>query len=174
MGLFGPDETFAVSFSGKFGDAALARLATNHGDRIGSLYLMDTSVTDDGLRHLKRFGNLHHLILASMSPVRANGKRLMPITDAGMAHLDLPNLVSLNLYGLPITDAGLKLLPDLPFLNMLQLTGTKVEGSRPEPARCISQSCKPSSQWLSRHGRRAQPSRGGTRAWWSSRSMEFR
>ena len=128
LGLFGPDETFAVSFSGKFGDAALARLATNHGDRIGSLYLMDTSVTDDGLRHLKRFGNLHHLILASMSPVRANGKRLMPITDAGMAHLDLPNLVSLNLYGLPITDAGLKLLPDLPFLNMLQLTGTKVEG----------------------------------------------
>jgi Leucine Rich repeat len=128
LGLFAPDEAFAVSFSGKFDDAALARLATNYGDRIASLYLMDTSVTDDGLRHLQRFGKLRHLILASMSPVRAKGKRLTQITDAGMAYLDSPNLVSLNLHGLPITDAGLQLLPDLPFLNTLQLTGTKVEG----------------------------------------------
>ncbi len=57
LGLLGTDETFVVTFSGaKFDDAALARLATNHGDRIGSLQLADTSVTDDGLRHLKRFG----------------------------------------------------------------------------------------------------------------------
>ena len=59
LGLLPPDETFVVTFSDrKFDDAALARLATNYGDRIGSLHLMDTSVTDDGLRHLKRLGNL--------------------------------------------------------------------------------------------------------------------
>ena len=34
--LFGTDDTFVVSFSGrKFDDAAFARLATNYGDRIG-------------------------------------------------------------------------------------------------------------------------------------------
>ena len=52
----------------------------------------------------------------------------MPITDAGMANLDLKNVVNLNLDGLPITDAGLKSLPDLPSLRNLQLTGTKIEG----------------------------------------------
>jgi hypothetical protein len=129
LGLFGSDETFVVSFSDpKFNDAAFAHLATKYGDRIGALHLTSTGVTDDGLRHLKRFGNLRHLNLASFAPVWVNGKRLTPITDAGMAHIDLPNLVSLNLDGLPITDAGLKALPDLPVLNTLQLTGTNVEG----------------------------------------------
>jgi hypothetical protein len=128
-GLLGADETFVVTFSDrKLDDAALAWLATNYANRIGSLHLMDTSVTDDGLRHLKRFGNLQYLNLASVAPAWANGKRLTPITDAGMAHLDLPNLVNLNLDGLPITDAGLKSMPDLPALNSLQLTGTNVAG----------------------------------------------
>jgi len=129
LGLFGADETFVVSFSGaNFDDAALARLATTHGDRIGSLHLMETGVTDDGLRHLKRFENLRYLNLGSFRPKWVNGKRVTPITDAGMVHLDLPSLVNLNLDGLPISDAGLKSLPDLPFLNTLQLTGTNVEG----------------------------------------------
>jgi len=118
-----------VTFSGpKFDDAALARMAANYGDRIGSLHLMDTSVTDDGLRHLKRLGNLRVLSLASFAPAWVKGKRLTPITDAGMANLDLPNLVALLLDGLPISDAGLKSLPDLPALNSLQLTGTNVQG----------------------------------------------
>jgi len=129
LGLWGANETFVVRFSDrKFDDAALERLATNYGDRIGSLGLMDTSVTDDGLRHLKRFGSLTYLNLASVAPAWANGKRVTPITDAGMAHLDLPKLLILHLDGLPITDAGLKSLPDLPALNLLQLTGTNVEG----------------------------------------------
>jgi Leucine Rich repeat len=128
LGLLGTDERFVVTFSdAKFDDAALSRLATNYGDRIGALHLTDTSVTDDGLRHLKRFGNLRYLNLASVAPAWVKRKRLTPITDAGMAHLDLPNLVTLNLDGLPITDAGLKSLPNLPALNSLQLTGTNVQ-----------------------------------------------
>jgi hypothetical protein len=124
FGLLGTHETFVVSFSGpNFNDAALAWLATNHGDRIGALHLNNTGVTDDGLKHLKRFRKLSRLDLASPTRVWVNGRRLTPITDAGMAHLDLPNLVSLNLDGLPITDAGLKSLPDLPSLSTLQVQG---------------------------------------------------
>jgi hypothetical protein len=129
FGLMRAHESFVVGFSdANFDDAALARLAKNHGDRIGALHLMNTSVTDDGLRQLKQFGNLQSFNLMSPGPVWLNGKRLTPITDAGMAHLDLRSVVNLSLDGLPITDAGLKSLPDLPSLRMLQLTGTKIEG----------------------------------------------
>jgi hypothetical protein len=129
FGLMRAHESFVVSFSGaNCDDAVLARLAKNHGDRVGALHLMNTSVTDDGLRQLKRFGYLKSFNLMSPGPVWLNGRRLTPITDAGMAHLDLPSLVALGLDGLPITDAGLKLLPDLPSLSTLQLTGTKIEG----------------------------------------------
>jgi hypothetical protein len=120
FGLMRANESFVVGFSDvKFDDAALERLATNHGDHIAALNLMDTGVTDDGLKHLKRFGNLNSLFLASSSPRWANGKRLTPITDAGMANLDLPNVVNLSLDGLPITDAGLELLPYMPSLRSL-------------------------------------------------------
>lgn len=129
LGLLGADETFVVSFSvATFDDAALARLATTHGDRIEALHLMDTGVTDDGIRHLKRFGNLTYLNLASNAPRWVNGKRLTPITDAGLAHLDLRKLGDLNLSGLPITDAGLTSLPDLPALHNLQMADTQVKG----------------------------------------------
>jgi hypothetical protein len=129
LGLLAPDETFVVNFSGvNFDDALLAHLATIYGDRIGALHLMNTGVTDEGLKHLKRFGRLRFLSLASPAPMWVKGKRWMPITDAGMARLDLPNLVNLNLDGLPITDAGIKSLPDLTSLQTLQLTGTQVEG----------------------------------------------
>jgi hypothetical protein len=44
FGLLRMDELFVVSFSGRnFDDAGLARLATNHGDRIAALNLWDTS-----------------------------------------------------------------------------------------------------------------------------------
>ena len=39
----------------KFDDAGFARLAMKYGDRIEALHLVDTSVTDDGLRHVKKF-----------------------------------------------------------------------------------------------------------------------
>jgi hypothetical protein len=129
FGLMRAHESFVVGFSDvKFDDAALERLATNHGDHIAALNLMDTGVTDDGLKHLKRFGNLNSLFLASSSPRWVNGKRLTPITDAGMANLDLPTVVNLSLDGLPITDAGLELLPYMPSLRSLQMTGTQIKG----------------------------------------------
>jgi hypothetical protein len=118
-----------VSFSGaKFDDAALARLATKHGDRAEALHLIDTSVTDKGLLHLKTFRNLRSLSLASYAPAWVKAKQSSPITDAGMAHLEVRNLVNLNLHGLPITDAGLKSLPVMPYLRMLQLSETQVQG----------------------------------------------
>jgi hypothetical protein len=129
FGLMRPDEKFVVGFSdAKFDDRALASLATNYGDRIGALQLFNTGVTDDGLKHLKEFRSLGTLSLASPTPIGINGKRVISITDAGMANLDVKNVVNLNLDGLPITDAGLKSLPDLPSLRSLQLTGTQIEG----------------------------------------------
>ena len=129
FGLMRADESFVVNFSNaKFDNSALASLAANFGDRIGALHLWNTGVSDDGLKHLKQFRNLTALSLASPGPMWVNGKRITPITDAGMANLDLKNVVNLNLDGLPITDAGLKSLPELPSLRNLQLTGTKIEG----------------------------------------------
>ena len=129
FGLMRPDEWFVVGFSDtKFDDRALASLAANYGDRIGALHLFNTGVTDDGLKHLKEFRSLGTLSLSSPTPIWINGKRVIPITDAGMANLDLKNVVNLNLDGVPITDAGLKSLPDLPSLRSLQLTGTLIEG----------------------------------------------
>lgn len=129
FGLMRADESFVVNFSNvRFDNTALASLAANYGDRIGALHLWNTGVTDDGLKHLKQFRNLTSLSLASPGPMFVNGTRVIPITDAGMANLDLKYVVNLNLDGLPITDAGLKSLPDLPSLRSLQLTGTKIEG----------------------------------------------
>jgi hypothetical protein len=129
FGLMRADETFVVNFSSvKFDDAALAVLASQYGDRIGALHLGGTGVTDDGLKELKRLPNLTSFGIWSGPPRWANGKRLTPITDAGMANLDLKYVVNLSLDGLPITDAGLKSLPDLPSLRSLQLTGTMIEG----------------------------------------------
>jgi hypothetical protein len=129
FGLMRADESFVVNFSNaKFDNSALASLAANFGGRIGALHLWNTGVSDDGLKHLKQFRNLTALSLASPGPMWVNGKRITPITDAGMANLDLKNVVNLNLDGLPITDAGLKSLPELPSLRNLQLTGTMIEG----------------------------------------------
>jgi Leucine Rich repeat len=129
FGLMCREEKFVVSFSdAKFDDRALASLATNYGDRIGALHLFNTGVTDDGLTHLKEFRSLYTLSLASPTAIWINGNRVIPITDAGMANLDLKNVVNLNLDGLPITDAGLKSLPVLPSLRSLQLTGTQIKG----------------------------------------------
>jgi Leucine Rich repeat len=129
FGRMSPDEKFVVSFSdAKLDDRALASLATNYRDRIAALHLLDTAVTDDGLKHLREFRSLTALSLFRAGPIWINGKRVDPITDAGIANLDLKNVVNLSLDGVPITDAGLKSLPDLPSLRTLQLTGTKIEG----------------------------------------------
>jgi hypothetical protein len=89
---------------------------------------MGTAVTDQGLRHLKRFKNLRSLTLFDV-PAWQRAKRAPSSTGAGLAHLDLPGLVALHIDGFPITDATLDAMPDLPSLSMLQLTGTNVEGA---------------------------------------------
>jgi hypothetical protein len=129
LGVFGTRERFMVNFSGlDFDDARLDWLASKHAGRIEALFLMGTAVTDNGLRHLKRFKNLRTLSLFNV-PAWQRAKQSTPMTGTGLAQLDLPGLVSLSIDGLPITDASLSAIPDLPWLHTLQLTGTNVEGA---------------------------------------------
>jgi Leucine Rich repeat len=129
LGVFGTREKFMVNFSGaNLDDAKLDWLASHHADRIESLSFMSTVVTDDGLRHLKRFKNLRTLILLNV-PARLGAKQAPSITGSGLAQLDLPGLVFLAIDKVPITDATLNSMPDLPLLTTLQLTGTNIEGA---------------------------------------------
>jgi hypothetical protein len=129
LGLFGARERFMVNFSGaNFDDAKLDWLASHHADRVDALYLMATAVTDDGLRHLKRFKNLRSLTLFDV-PAWQRAKQSSSATGSGLAHLDLPGLVALQIDGYPITDATLSAMPALPSLHNLQLTGTNIEGA---------------------------------------------
>ena len=129
LGIFATRETFQVGFSGaNLDDAKLDWLASNHADRIAALHLTGTAVTDNGLRHLKRFKNLTTLTLFDV-PAWQRAKQAPSMTGTGLAHLDLPGLVSLAIHGFPITDAALSAMPGLPSLATLQLTGTNVEGA---------------------------------------------
>jgi hypothetical protein len=131
-GLLGNSESFNATFGGaKFDDAALGRLAERYGDRLTTLDLVNTAVTDAGLRHLSRMTALRQLVIRDSSWLRRRrpGGRAPAITDAGMVHFTrLSALQTLHLSGLPITDAGLDALSTLPALTMLDLSHTKVEG----------------------------------------------
>ena len=132
LGTIGQTEWSNVSFHNReFDDAALARLADLHGDRIGGLYLENTGVTDAGLRNLGKFTMLRHLEIRNY-PVRKGPdtpESTPSITDAGLTHLQsLNHLWTLNLSDLPITDAGLANINELPELMSLYLSNTKVEG----------------------------------------------
>jgi hypothetical protein len=129
LGVFGVRETFVVNFfSTNLDDAKLDWLASNHADRIEGLHLLGTDVADDALRHLKRFKNLRNLTLFDI-PAWQRAKQMPSATGLGLAHLDLPGLVSLSIRGFPITDATLNAIPDLPSLATLELTETNVEGA---------------------------------------------
>lgn len=133
LGRFGESDRFAFTFQGKtFDDKALARIVKSYGDRIWGLYLVDTGVTDDGLRSLAGLSHIETLAIGNLDPrQRPPGIELSPnaITDAGLVHLKgLKGLQSLTLGGLPITDAGLEALNDLPNLGALYLYGTQVRG----------------------------------------------
>jgi hypothetical protein len=132
LGTIGQTEWSNVDFRNReFDDAALARLAEMHGDRISGLYLENTGVTDAGLRNLSKFTMLRHLHIRNYPLRKQPGTpELAPlITDAGLVHLkSLGNLWTLNLDDLPVTDAGLAAINELPELMGLYLNRTKVQG----------------------------------------------
>jgi hypothetical protein len=135
LGVFGRTELFHASFHGPtFDDKALARIAELYGNRIDSLDLWGTGVTDAGLKHLKRMTRLRHLHISdARRPVRRGVPAPAPpppVTDAGLTHLaELTQLETLSLVGLPVTDAGLDALKDLPALTSLSLLRTRIQGT---------------------------------------------
>jgi hypothetical protein len=130
LGHFGRVERFSVMFANSaLDDEGLAQLARIHGDRIDRLYLCDTRVTDRGLRSLKEFPHLRNLQITSNRGLIGQPKTPSLITDAGIPYLNLPQITSLDLSGLPITDQGLKALAGLSELNSLYLRRTNVQGS---------------------------------------------
>ena len=85
-------------------------------DKLQTLFLTGTKVTDAGLVHLKGLTNLSRLGLESTQ-----------ITDAGLTHLGrLPKLHSLNLYGTNLTDAALVHLVGLKKLQVIYLNNTRI------------------------------------------------
>jgi hypothetical protein len=131
LGLFGGRDLLSYVFRGKaFDDEALARFVKAYGDRVWGLYLVDTSVTDVGLRHLSSLPHIHDLGLGGADPLFRSGSLPAKITDAGLVHLNrLTTLQNLQLGDLPVTDAGLEAIKDLPNLGGLYLWGTQVKGN---------------------------------------------
>jgi hypothetical protein len=132
FGTIGQAEWANVTFHEPgFDDAALARLAEEHGPRIGGLALDNTGVTDAGLASLGKFTMLRHLQIRHFRRRRRDPVSPPKITDAGMVHLKgLDHLWTLDLGGLPITDSGLAAIEGLPELQVLFLAGTNVQGRR--------------------------------------------
>jgi hypothetical protein len=130
FGIIGQAESLHASFDGpKFDDAALARLATQYGDRIDSLAIEYTGVTDAGLSNLSKFTSLTRLAIRN-EPGRP-GAPVGPgrITDAALVHLEgLARLSSLHLGGLPVTDDGLCSIAGLQGLITLQVVDAKARG----------------------------------------------
>jgi hypothetical protein len=131
LGVFGGRDLLYYTFRGKaFDDDALARFVKAYGDRVWGLALVNTSVTDAGLRHLSGLPHIHDLDLGSADPLRGSAPLPTQITDAGLVHLKgMTSLRVLRLGDLPITDAGLDAIKDLPHLGGLYLWGTKVQGA---------------------------------------------
>ena len=86
-------------------------------ERLASLNLNGSSITDEGLRQLKNLGDLEVLDL-----------RNTPITDDGLEHLQaFPKLEHLNLSGTQITGAGLAHLGSLTHLRVLMLSENRID-----------------------------------------------
>jgi hypothetical protein len=131
LGVFGGRDLLYYGFRGTaFDDDKLAEFVKAYGDRVWGLGLVNTSVTNAGLRHLASLPNIHDLALGSSDPIPGSARLPTQITDAGLVHLkDLTTLRGLHLGDLPVTDAGLDAIKDLPNLGGLYLWGTKVQGT---------------------------------------------
>lgn len=130
LGFIGRAETYEARFDGpKYDDATLAGLVASYGPRISNLSLQQTSITDEGLRHLEGMTNLIHLGIYYYPSGRGWPVVQPRISDAGLAHLaKLPQLHTLDLHGVPITDAGLAVVKNLPSLSFLMLMNTDIQG----------------------------------------------
>lgn len=105
----------ALNVAKDFADAGLQPLLPL-AEKIASLDLARTKVTDAGLKNLAGFKNLTELHLENTG-----------ITDAGLDHLKgLTSLEYLNLYNTKVTDAGIQKLTSLTKLKALYLWQTGV------------------------------------------------
>ncbi len=105
----------ALNVAKDFGDASLAPLASV-ADKISSLDLARTKVTDAGMKAVAGMKNLTELHLENTA-----------VTDAGLDQLKgLAALEYLNLYSTKVTDAGVKKLTGLAKLKALYLWQTGV------------------------------------------------
>ncbi len=105
----------ALNVAKEFNDAGLAQLAPM-AEKIVSLDLARTKVTDAGLKAISGFKNLTELHLEGTG-----------ITDAGLDHLKgLASLEYLNLYNTKVTDAGVPKLVGLIKMKSLYLWQTGV------------------------------------------------
>ncbi|TDU73212.1 leucine rich repeat (LRR) protein [Prosthecobacter fusiformis] len=105
----------ALNVAKDFGDDGLAALAPA-ADKITSVDLARTKVTDAGLAAIGQMKNLKELHLENTG-----------ITDAGLDHLKgLASLEYLNLYNTKVTDAGAQKLAGLTKLKALYLWQTGV------------------------------------------------
>lgn len=105
----------ALNVAREFADAGLAPLAPV-ADKISSLDVARSKVTDAGLKAIGAMKNLTELHLENTA-----------VTDAGLDALKpLANLEYINLYGTKITDAGAAKLAALPKLKAIYLWQTAV------------------------------------------------
>jgi hypothetical protein len=103
-----------VSHSGMFSDEDMVQVGRLGG--LVELWLIESSVTDAGLAHLKGLTGLERIFL--------HGSQ---VTDAGLVHLTrLTRLKELCLDESEVTDAGLARLTRLPSLRTLDVTRTRV------------------------------------------------
>jgi Leucine Rich repeat len=94
-------------------DSGLARL---QGLDLHYLCLLQTKVTDAGVRHIRSLTNLEDLYLSHTS-----------VGDAGMADLaTLPKLSVLHVNETNVTDLGINSIVKLPALKFLDLSGTRM------------------------------------------------
>ncbi len=110
-------------------------LAMNDDSLVVDFHLGGTSLTDDGLAHVKVLPKVYELNLKDTQITDAGLAQLAElgtlvrlhlektkVTDAGLEHLkSLGNLEYLNLYGTAVTDAGLEHLKGLGKLQKLYL-----------------------------------------------------
>jgi internalin A len=108
-------------------DEAAQKLADLH--QLRDLYLFDTKISDDGLRHLSGLENLEHLSLSRVS-------------DRGLRHLaPLKQLRTLRIDGEGITDEAVPLLKRFPLLEDLAIGDSSISESGRAELRAAVPNC---------------------------------